>query len=194
VLKAIYIDMEENRRKGFFGYRQGTGTSKGGSMVPYVITTKDKVVNEGIPIAAHCSLEFLTTKDGKEHQKALCLDLYLENLDPPQAGFLHPWKVKNVEYKDSVRRQVFDQPEDLGRVVVTVRLPSTDADVWFEDYRTNQRGIERVFESAPLAPGSYSYRIRAKWQQDGKDMEETRTIRVQPGQRRVVDFSRSKSE
>jgi uncharacterized protein (TIGR03000 family) len=96
---------------------------------------------------------------------------------------------------------LFDQPPNawlLDRpqpqpAFVTVRVPSADAEVWFDDHRTQQAGLERVFESPALQAGKYSYHVRAKWRQNGKDMEQTRTVQVQPGQRVMVDFNRSKA-
>jgi uncharacterized protein (TIGR03000 family) len=75
---------------------------------------------------------------------------------------------------------------------ITVRVPASDAQVWFDDHRTQQGGVQRLFESPPLQSGTYIYEIRAKWRnQGGKDMNQTRTVRVQRGQRVTVDFNRS---
>jgi len=84
-----------------------------------------------------------------------------------------------------------EQRDRQNQAHVLVRVPSPDAQVWFDDHRTQQGGMQRMFDSPPLQSGTYSYNIRAKWRQDGKDMEQTRTVRVQPGQRVTVDFARS---
>jgi uncharacterized protein (TIGR03000 family) len=88
--------------------------------------------------------------------------------------------------------------QDMGTIAdakahVMVRVPASDAQVWFDDHRTQQTGTQRNFDSPSLESGTYSYKIRAKWRQDGKDKEQTRTVRVQPGQRVTVDFGRSDS-
>jgi uncharacterized protein (TIGR03000 family) len=66
-------------------------------------------------------------------------------------------------------------------VRVNLRLPS-DAKVWLEGSQTNQTGTNRSFESPPLAFGpEYAYQIRIQWKQDGKDVTQTRQIKVHAG-------------
>jgi uncharacterized protein (TIGR03000 family) len=74
---------------------------------------------------------------------------------------------------------------------ITVRVPAPDTQVWFDDHRTQQGGIQRFFDSPPLESGTYSYTIRAKWRQNGRDREQTRTVRIQAGQQVTVDFARA---
>jgi uncharacterized protein (TIGR03000 family) len=91
-------------------------------------------------------------------------------------------------------RSWYFQPGDLdqgNKVFVTVRVPTTNAQLWFGDHRTQQSGRQRTFESPPLESGTYAYHIRAKWQQNGQDMEQTRDIRVRPGQQLTVDFNQA---
>jgi uncharacterized protein (TIGR03000 family) len=71
---------------------------------------------------------------------------------------------------------------------VTVRVPSQDAQIWFDDYRTQQRGMERRYQSPPLEAGRYSYQVRIKWRENGQEMTRTRTVNVRPGQMVMVDF------
>jgi uncharacterized protein (TIGR03000 family) len=76
------------------------------------------------------------------------------------------------------------------RAQITVRVPRPDAQVWFEGQQTQQTGMQRTFSSPPLERGyQYSYNIRARWRQGDRDMDQTRTINVQPGQTSTVDFS-----
>ena len=64
---------------------------------------------------------------------------------------------------------------------VNLRVPS-DAKIWFEGSHTNQTGTMRSFESPPVAVGpEYAYQIRIQWKQDGKDMTQTRQIKVHGG-------------
>jgi uncharacterized protein (TIGR03000 family) len=81
--------------------------------------------------------------------------------------------------------------QDDRQAHVLIRLPAADAQVWFDDHRTQQEGMQRLFDTPPLESGTYSYKIRAKWRQNDKDMERTRTVRIQPGKTVTVDFSRS---
>ena len=72
--------------------------------------------------------------------------------------------------------------------VVRVRVP-TDAEVWFSDDPTTQRGELRRFITPPLEAGrNQGYEVRARWRQDGKSVERTEVVRVHPGDRLTVDF------
>jgi uncharacterized protein (TIGR03000 family) len=66
-------------------------------------------------------------------------------------------------------------------VLVNLRVPS-DAKIWFDGDQTNQTGTARSFVSPPVAVGrEYAYEIRIQWQQDGKDVTQTRQIKVHAG-------------
>lgn len=75
------------------------------------------------------------------------------------------------------------------RVAARVILPTPDATLWVEGQEASSTGTSRSFVSPPLEPGRYTYTFRARWTQDGKTMVETRTARVQPGDRITVDFT-----
>jgi uncharacterized protein (TIGR03000 family) len=71
----------------------------------------------------------------------------------------------------------------------TVRVPDPNAEIWFQDYKTQQRGTMRRFESEALDPNStYTFTVRAKWMQNGKQMDQTRDIHARAGQNQMVDF------
>jgi len=75
-------------------------------------------------------------------------------------------------------------------VILDMRVPDPNAQVWIEGQPTQQRGTFREFESPPLAPGmNYTYHIRADWTQDGRKVEQTRNVPVQTGTRLEVDFA-----
>ena len=77
-----------------------------------------------------------------------------------------------------------------NRARVVVRVPTADAQVWFDGRLTAQQGTERSFKSPPLdAGGDYSYQIRAHWRQNGQERDEVRTVSPQPGQEVRVDFA-----
>jgi uncharacterized protein (TIGR03000 family) len=76
----------------------------------------------------------------------------------------------------------------LRAAVLRVRVPA-DAEVWIADHRTAQRGAERIFLTPPLPDGrKLSYDLHARWIEDGKQVEQTRTIPVFPGDRLTIDF------
>jgi uncharacterized protein (TIGR03000 family) len=74
---------------------------------------------------------------------------------------------------------------------VSVRAPA-DAEIWFDGTKTRQTGAVREFESPELMRGrEYTYEVRARWTQDGKEVSRTRSIDVSAGARRTVDFTKS---
>jgi uncharacterized protein (TIGR03000 family) len=78
-----------------------------------------------------------------------------------------------------------------GSALMQVLVPA-DATVWFNGNPTTQRGEKRVFESTVLTPGhDYQYEIRARWTEDGRTVDQTRTIVVHANARVGVDFSRA---
>lgn len=73
-------------------------------------------------------------------------------------------------------------------VYIAVRVPA-DAEVWFGDFKTNVTGTERSFVSPPLDPDkNYTYDIRARWNENGRAIDRTRTLQVHAGDRLNVDF------
>ena len=75
-----------------------------------------------------------------------------------------------------------------ARAKVEVRVPE-DAEVWFDGQTTTQTGTDRTYSSPPLEEGSnYVYEVRARWNADGKPVDQTRTIKVHAGGNAVVDF------
>ena len=77
---------------------------------------------------------------------------------------------------------------------VRVILPDPAARVWFDGTATNQTGTDRLFHTPSLAAGSYSYRIKATWTQNGREVTQERNVPVMAGRLSVVDFTRPPSE
>ena len=85
------------------------------------------------------------------------------------------------------------QPADLT-AHVEVRVPA-DADVWLGAGKTRQTGAVRQFVSPPLAPGQeYTYEVRARWTEGGKEVVQTRRLDVRAGSWKGVDFTRPAPE
>jgi uncharacterized protein (TIGR03000 family) len=77
---------------------------------------------------------------------------------------------------------------------VSVRVPG-DAEIWFGESKTSQTGAQREFVSPPLAPGKeYTYEIRARWIQDGKEVVQTRRVDVGAGSYATLDFTKPAAE
>jgi uncharacterized protein (TIGR03000 family) len=80
------------------------------------------------------------------------------------------------------------EPIDPTSMLLTVRVPA-NAEVWINGARMTQMGTEREFVSPPLTEGrDYSYDVRARWTEDGREVNRTRKISFHAGERRVIDF------
>ena len=81
-------------------------------------------------------------------------------------------------------------PSETGTAAITVLVPA-DAEIWFEGEKTSQTGNIRTFESTPVPPGrTFTYDIRARWREDGKVVDLTRSVKFQAGQKVQLDFFR----
>jgi uncharacterized protein (TIGR03000 family) len=82
----------------------------------------------------------------------------------------------------------YEYSVDPNSATMNVRVPA-DAVIWFEGSKTGQRGATRTFVSPPLERGQgFTYEIRARWTKDGKEVEQTRRVRVRAGEYVDVDF------
>jgi uncharacterized protein (TIGR03000 family) len=79
-------------------------------------------------------------------------------------------------------------PAATDTAAIEVRVPA-NAEVSFQGVAMAQRGSVRQFVSPPLAQGQdYSYEVRAHWQDNGREVNETRRVQVRAGGRSTVDF------
>jgi uncharacterized protein (TIGR03000 family) len=74
---------------------------------------------------------------------------------------------------------------------IRVLVPNPNAEVRFNDHRTRQKGYEREFVTEMASGQKGTYRVTARWTENGKMHEETRNVRVRAGQSQVVDFNQS---
>jgi uncharacterized protein (TIGR03000 family) len=71
---------------------------------------------------------------------------------------------------------------------VTVNVPA-DAQVWFDDRPTTTTGAVRHYETPALAPSShYAYEIRARWNDNGREVTQTQKVDIRAGASVRVDF------
>jgi uncharacterized protein (TIGR03000 family) len=72
----------------------------------------------------------------------------------------------------------------------TIRLyVPADAQIVFDGYKTEQTGTVRRFISPPLLPGqTYKYDLKASWKADGKEVVQTKEVRIQAGQETTLDL------
>jgi uncharacterized protein (TIGR03000 family) len=96
----------------------------------------------------------------------------------------------SYDYEASYPAEAEYQTADRGDIAhVTVHMPSPSADLWFNGTRMPERGTTRTFTTPPLTPGQeYHYTVRARWMQNGRMVESTRTIPVFAGRNAVADF------
>jgi uncharacterized protein (TIGR03000 family) len=74
--------------------------------------------------------------------------------------------------------------------LLDVRLPDANAEVFVDGKATQQRGTLREYESPPLDPAkNYSYEVRARWTENGKQVERTKTVPVKANGVATVDFT-----
>jgi uncharacterized protein (TIGR03000 family) len=81
-------------------------------------------------------------------------------------------------------------PMEDTTALIEVKLPESDADIWFQGERTSRVGIVRTFRTPPLVVGrSYTYDVLALWGQGAASTKEMRKVSVKSGDRLVVDFT-----
>jgi uncharacterized protein (TIGR03000 family) len=79
--------------------------------------------------------------------------------------------------------------------MLDIRVPDPNAQIWLDGQETRQRGTFRPFVTPPLETGkTFHYKVRARWQQNGKDMDETKTVEFKVGQRQLVVFGAQAGE
>lgn len=77
---------------------------------------------------------------------------------------------------------------DNDKLLLTVRMPSSDARLWIDGKATEQRGFERTFISPSLDPGTYTYSLKATWEENGREVTREKQVRFQPGRQMTVGF------
>jgi uncharacterized protein (TIGR03000 family) len=85
-------------------------------------------------------------------------------------------------------------PGDANVVNVTVRV-SPNAEIWFDGSKTTQTGNRREFVSPAItSDGEHTYAIRARWTEDGREIDQTRTVSFHAGDRLTVNFTTSQAK
>jgi uncharacterized protein (TIGR03000 family) len=77
---------------------------------------------------------------------------------------------------------------------VRVSLPA-NAELWFNGTLVPGTGAQREFKTPPLSPGGrYAYEVRARWQENGHDVVQTRQVAFRPGEDINLDFTAAPSD
>lgn len=80
--------------------------------------------------------------------------------------------------------------EGQARIHFDVTVPA-NADIWFEGEKTQQRGEVRHFVSPPLETSRpFTYNIRARWTDNGQQVERNRKVEARAGERVSLDLRR----
>lgn len=73
---------------------------------------------------------------------------------------------------------------------ISVLVPNPNAKVWFDDTLMKQQGTDRQYTTPALdKEKTYSYKIRASWIANGREVTREKTVSVAPGQDLVVNFT-----
>jgi uncharacterized protein (TIGR03000 family) len=73
-------------------------------------------------------------------------------------------------------------------VLIEMRVPAGAA-VWFDGVKATQTGTYRSYLSPPLAPGhDYAYRVRVRWTDGNRQVEETKRVPVRAGDTVTLAF------
>jgi uncharacterized protein (TIGR03000 family) len=84
--------------------------------------------------------------------------------------------------------------EESDRVVLVAHLPD-DAQIWFDNTPTQQRGMVRKFVSPPLLPDrSYTYTVRVAWREEGRSVDQVHSLSVHAGELQCIDIIPANSE
>jgi uncharacterized protein (TIGR03000 family) len=78
----------------------------------------------------------------------------------------------------------------MGQAAIEVRVPTENAEVFFENIPVQQQGRVRQFVSPSIQAGlTHYYKIRARWMADGQPQEQTRSVGVRANEKVIVDFN-----
>jgi uncharacterized protein (TIGR03000 family) len=103
-----------------------------------------------------------------------------------------PLKVTVVQDGNMISQDESPDPPDLdfNNVEVSIRVPE-NADIWFDGLKTRQKGTLRDFASPPLDPdGKYTYEIKARWVENGREVTRIRKVDVVAGDRILLNLKK----
>jgi uncharacterized protein (TIGR03000 family) len=85
----------------------------------------------------------------------------------------------------------YQSPSNPNSAGFLVRVPDPNAEVWFNNHRTQQRGNVRQFTSGSLDPNhDYTFQVRARWTDNsGQQVDQSRDVTFRAGQQISVDFA-----
>jgi uncharacterized protein (TIGR03000 family) len=82
--------------------------------------------------------------------------------------------------------RVTEEADNTARIEVLVPAGAT---LWFNDWKSQATGAVRKLQSPPLTPGRrYTYTVRVRWEENGREVTQTRQVPVTAGASVRVDF------
>jgi len=104
----------------------------------------------------------------------------------PQGSYTYqPPPIVNVENS----RAFYPRSAEADKVHIDVRIPA-GAKILFEGSKTTQSGEFRHFVSPSLAAGQYTYHVQATWTENGREVNQSRSFNVRPGDSIQMIFTR----
>jgi uncharacterized protein (TIGR03000 family) len=86
------------------------------------------------------------------------------------------------------------QPESTTKARLILNVPE-NAEVSINGEKANLTGTRRVFESPDLTPGQQqNYDIRVVWKENGKTVDESRTLSLSAGESKSLTYIAAPSE
>jgi uncharacterized protein (TIGR03000 family) len=108
----------------------------------------------------------------------------------PYYGDGSPYGATPMDYGIQASQSNVPPPPNDNLAHLLVVVPE-NAELWFNGTKTSQTGTEREFVSPELTPGKkYNYEIKARWNDNGKPVEEVRTARVEANNWQVIDLTK----
>lgn len=111
----------------------------------------------------------------------------------PYYEYSSAYGVSPMDYGMTAAQSQIPPPpkDDMAHILVVV---PENAELWFNGTQTKQSGPMREFISPKLTVGKrYAYDIKARWQENGKTVEQTRTAHVQANNWQAIDFTKPES-
>jgi uncharacterized protein (TIGR03000 family) len=106
----------------------------------------------------------------------------------PSSGYYSPSTVIVPSDVTMTQSGYYTPAAPDNRAHIEVRVPA-DAQVLFDGAPTQQTGEDRRFVTPPL-DSSGTYTVQAKWMENGRKVDQTKTVKVGPGASEMVDFTR----
>ena len=116
------------------------------------------------------------------------LEIYTKDSTPQQWATVE----RNLEHALQSLQKLKKQAPAKDNMAHLLVLVPKNAELWFNGTKTKQTGAEREFVSPALTPGKrYSYELKAQWTENGKTVEQTRTVHVQTNTWQRIDFTKT---